>query len=115
MQGRPAHHLLQEAVLLREKMEIKGFRLLDYGPFPVVMPGASHNKVIGEMYEVNGPTLKKLDIYEGVPTLYKRAFLVAYDTFIYLGRKRESFEHLPVIEHGDWNRFLVENPGVETH
>ena len=44
----------------------------DLGSYPAVSPGGGV-AVLGELYEVDVPTLGELDVLEGVPELYQRS------------------------------------------
>ena len=65
---------------------MKGFTLLDIGHgFPYMIKASNTNymnsemSVFGEVYEVDEKTLEKIDMLEGVPHLYKRAYEVSQE------------------------------------
>lgn len=84
-------------------------RLGDVGAFPAVTELRKGScPVVGEVYTVDDDTLARLDMLEGVPSLYTRQQVEVLDedddsmglAWIYVwGRDNET---LPVIRSGDW-------------
>lgn len=78
------------------------YALVDLGPYPGLLPGAA-GVVEGELYEVDAPTLARLDELEEHPTVYRRAPIA-------LGDGSTAHAYLLVdprgrpIASGDWRR-----------
>jgi gamma-glutamylcyclotransferase (GGCT)/AIG2-like uncharacterized protein YtfP len=69
--GEPNHRLLARATFVGPAVTEAVFSLVDLGPFPALVAGGV-GAVSGEVYEVDAPTLARLDILEGHPRLYRR-------------------------------------------
>jgi gamma-glutamylcyclotransferase (GGCT)/AIG2-like uncharacterized protein YtfP len=61
--GFRAHHLLGGAQFLGARQTLARFSLVDCGTYPALVPG--QRAVEGELYEVDLPSLRTLDAYEG--------------------------------------------------
>lgn len=64
------HRLLEKSRFIR-KAEIPG-TMYNLGAFPGIRPSDSSSLVAGEIYEVDDPTLDRLDTLEGHPNFYVR-------------------------------------------
>ncbi len=101
--GEPNHRVLGGAKLIAEARTEPAFELRDLGPFPGLVRGDEH-AVGGEVYEVDAPTLARLDALEGHPRFYRRARIALEDRTIvetYL-LTPEQVEGRPVIASGNW-------------
>jgi gamma-glutamylcyclotransferase (GGCT)/AIG2-like uncharacterized protein YtfP len=89
------------------------YALVSLGGFPgMVIPDEANQDavttVIGDVFEVDSPTLMALDRLEGVPRFYQR-----YRVRLANGMEPQAYilnpEHVPanapVIKHGDWIRY----------
>jgi gamma-glutamylaminecyclotransferase len=119
LSGLHNHRLLAGATPLgRAETGPADFLLLDLGGVPGaigVAPEAGH-RIRGEVYDVDGPTLDRLDALEGHPRFYRRervALLMA------AGGREEAWMYLlaapgdyparmyPRLPHGDWRAYLA--------
>lgn len=90
------------------KKELEGFVLYDLGLYPAVKFSDNlKKKVVVEEYSINDKTLHRLDQIEGHPSFYKRTRLVD-NAFIYVLNGDPS-KHDPIIENGDWLKYIKEN------
>ena len=81
----------------------QGYTLCDLGEYPAIIEGGS-SSVVGELYEVDEPTLRAIDELEGHPDFYRRVPLTL--TRVdgaqgYVLRKRGA-DRCPPITSGDW-------------
>ncbi len=67
--GKRANSLLSDAKFIGSGT-VSGYEMYMVSDYPGVVRG--EGRVKGEVYEVDGETLKRLDEYEGVPILYER-------------------------------------------
>jgi gamma-glutamylaminecyclotransferase len=110
--GERNHHLLEGARRVAEARTQPAFTLHDFGPFPGLVAGGDH-AVLGEVYEVDEPTLAALDRLEGHPSFYQRTSICLED-----GRSVQAYvlrpdqvSHLPIIPSGSWReRYKVPPP-----
>ena len=74
------HRLLENSKFVGNG-EIKGFALYDLGSFPAIVDSENPEEIIlGELYEIDEPTLASLDHLESEGHLYKRRLVnVAVD------------------------------------
>lgn len=79
------------------------YTMYDFGDYPGVRPNG-HSGIVGEVYEIDGRQLERLDEFEDYPTLYTREFIPTPfgDAWIYL--LNASAGDVPVIAPGDWLR-----------
>ncbi|HJL14439.1 MAG TPA: gamma-glutamylcyclotransferase family protein, partial [Sandaracinaceae bacterium LLY-WYZ-13_1] len=56
---------------MRRARTVPRYRLVSLGRFPA-MVGGGRTRVVGEVYEVDGATLERLDRLEGHPGFYRR-------------------------------------------
>lgn len=79
------------------------FRLVSLGPYPALVRGGAA-AVVGEVYEVDEPTLISLDILEDHPDLYCRSTIEVEafgDVEAYV-MTAERAGDAPVLPGGDW-------------
>lgn len=103
LEGEANHRLLATARFLREASTAPAFWLHDFGGFPAMVEHGGQ-AVLGEVYEVDAPTIGKLDRLEGHPHLYWRAPLVLPDRTLvqtYL-MPRERVNGRAIIISGSW-------------
>lgn len=101
--GEPNHHVLAGAKLVGEGRTEPAFELRDLGAYPGLVRGGMH-VVVGEIYEVDAPTLAALDRLEGHPSFYRRTRIILADgerAWTYL-LTPEQVEGHPVIASGSW-------------
>jgi len=105
LRGEPNHRLLGDAHFIGLARTRPAFALHDLGAFPGAVSHGT-TAITGEIYEVDGPTLERLDRLEGHPHLYRREVveLVASDEpeFAYIYVYRASLAHARAIPSGDW-------------
>jgi gamma-glutamylcyclotransferase (GGCT)/AIG2-like uncharacterized protein YtfP len=101
--GESNHELLVGAKLVAAGRTPAAFRLYDLGAFPALVRGGEH-AVVGEVYEVDEPTLAALDRLEEHPEYYRRTRIVLDD-----GTPVETYlldpaqvAGYPVIPSGSW-------------
>lgn len=71
-QGLVAHDKLAErGARFLGRAELDGYALYNLGWYPGIIPDETE-RVLGEAYEIDEPTLQALDLYEGEGTLYRR-------------------------------------------
>lgn len=101
--GEPNHRVLVGATLVGHACTAPAFELRDLGTFPGLVRGGAH-AVGGEVYEVDAPTLARLDALEGHPRFYRRTRIALADgtnveTYLLTP---EQVEGRPVIVSGNW-------------
>jgi gamma-glutamylcyclotransferase (GGCT)/AIG2-like uncharacterized protein YtfP len=101
--GESNHRLLAAATFIGEARTAPAFELRNLGPFPGLVKSCACS-VVGEVYEVDAPTLARLDALEGHPRFYRRTRIALDD-----GTKVETYlltpeqvEGRPVIPSGNW-------------
>lgn len=108
--GQPNHHWLAGATELGDG-QLEGVQLFDLGPFPMAVraPDGSSSPgskaLQGELYQVDAPTLERLDRLEGSPRLFERHWLRLRDgccAWVYLGRPAQVRQS-PLITNGHWS------------
>jgi gamma-glutamylcyclotransferase (GGCT)/AIG2-like uncharacterized protein YtfP len=71
LRGERNHGLLAGAAFAGEARTLPSFELADLGPYPTLVAGG-RVAVSGEVWEIDGATLARLDELEEVPTLFQR-------------------------------------------
>lgn len=93
---------------------VQGFRMLNLGAFPGIIPGEGEIK--GEVYEIDAACLRLLDGIEGYReddpenSLYRREKAMSYDsrgkeigeTYLYVFNRPSRADLSKVITSGDW-------------
>ena len=103
--GEPNHYLLESAKYIGTTKTPEGlFVLHDLGPFPAAEPVdvVWSPSIVGEVYEVDDETLKKLDTLEGVDSGFYRRIRVGTplgECWIYV---MDDVNDYPIISNGDW-------------
>jgi gamma-glutamylaminecyclotransferase len=98
-QGGPNHARLSGAIYLGRAATAPRFTLYDLGPYPALVAGGP-DTVEGEVYEVGRALLRRLDRFEGHPTLYRRQGLPLGDGrlvegYLWAGALPEGARALP--------------------
>ena len=100
--------------------------LYDLGAYPAVILDESNSLVVGEVYEVDDETLKKLDDFESSSHYWRKQVKISLGIqskkcWIYAPNP-EAFSHRNLIASGDWIEYAktkTERPGDtradETH
>lgn len=101
--GESNHRLLANAELVGAAVTKPVFALADLGAFPAMVEGGT-SAVHGEVYEVDRPTLARLDVLEGHLRFYRRRQVVLADgttaeTYVL---SPEQAAGRPIIRSGDW-------------
>jgi len=105
LRGESNHGLLIRSHLVGTACTQAHYELIDLGGYPAMIPGGDV-PVRGEVWEVDGATLTRLDELEGHPGYYRRQELRLDDGRLvqaYL-LPREQARGCPRIESGDWRR-----------
>lgn len=76
------------------------YRMINLGAFPALIKDTKEHKIYGEIYSVTKDVLKDLDMLEGVPILYKRAYVKKYDIMLY--ELVNVPDNKPEIRSGNW-------------
>ena len=109
MRGFRNHSRLGNSRFLGPARTQPGYRLIDLGRFPGLLPG--NGVVSGELYEVDHRVLECLDEFEGIPTLFDRREIGLDD-----GRKAEAYffagssTHALEIDDGDYRQSIEASP-----
>lgn len=121
LRGEPNHRLLEPAIaegrarMVARARIVGRFALLDLGPFPgVVEDDSATRRIVGELYEVDDATFKRLDQLEGYPNLYGRREVPVTEHSIRAADLGEAWVYTynrrptpwnrreDVVESGDW-------------
>ncbi|MFP4144771.1 MAG: gamma-glutamylcyclotransferase family protein [Phycisphaeraceae bacterium] len=87
------------------------YTMLDLGDFPAVIAGGA-DRIVGELYEVDPPTLARLDGLEQHPDLYCRQRTLlegGSKAWMYLLVRR--VRRVAVVPGGDWRAWLERRGG----
>ena len=84
--------------------------------FPAMVQPDEKNKeyvtaVVGDVFQVDSPTLRALDKLEGVPFHYQRQHITlanGMNVQAYIINPTRVPKDAPVIRHGDWVRYISE-------
>ena len=112
LRGESNHRLLTRSRYLGEAATSDGFALFDLGAFPG-MVRAREGAVVGELYEVDVPTLAALDALEGHPSFYVRTEIRlaspmdAEPVWTYLLRPEQVAGRKPITS-GSWRAHRAE-------
>lgn len=78
--GQPNHHILDNpncSFVSAASTFPNRWEMYNLGAYPTIVPAVGpHEKIRGEVYEVDKETLEHLDFLEGYPTLYDRALVL---------------------------------------
>lgn len=107
--GEGNHRLLRRARFVSTAKTPPAFELRDLGYYPGMVLGGAY-AVVGEIYEVDAPTLAELDRLEGHPSFYQRTSITLED-----GENVESYlltpekvRRQPIIASGSWRAYRKE-------
>ena len=88
-------------VLKVQKDKLANFDIYNIGSFPGITPG--DGEVVGEVHTIDKEDIKRLDSYEGVPSLYTRQEVTTnsgVNVYVYVfNRSLSNYER---IEGGSW-------------
>lgn len=99
--GEPNHWLLQGSRFLGEHRAGPGFVMVDLGTCPGVIPDGE-GSVQGEVYRVDGKTLRRLDRLEAYPVVYTREEIETPFGRAWIYLHRHARGRTGVIASGDW-------------
>lgn len=104
MRGEPNARHLQRAVFVGAARTAPGYTLALVGPYPALLPGGS-TAVSGEVYDVDEPTLRALDLFEGDGYRRGAVTLAGHDgpaeAYFLVGAAGDG---APILAGGDWRR-----------
>ncbi|NUQ33579.1 MAG: gamma-glutamylcyclotransferase [Planctomycetaceae bacterium] len=103
LRDQPNHAFLHTANFIGTARTMPRYDMVTLGDFPAMLEGGA-TAIVGELYDVDQPTLNELDKLEEHPRFYMRAMIVletgeSVAAYI-LGR--DMAEGLPRIASGDW-------------
>jgi gamma-glutamylcyclotransferase (GGCT)/AIG2-like uncharacterized protein YtfP len=107
--------LLSNSKMLGTTISPENFAMVDLGYFPGVIIDETHpGKVMGEVYEVDDDTLKRLDSLEGYRAqdpksgLYDRMTINTEigEAYIYIYNNKYGRSNPNFIENGDWKTYF---------
>ena len=105
MRGEPNHHLLgARARAVSGAVTAPRYRLVDLGEYPVLLGGGAE-AVRGELYDLDEATLRRLDRFEGHPSLFCRQPVELDSGALvdaYLAGPAVVLAGSVAIPHGDW-------------
>lgn len=109
--GERNHYHLERARLVAEARTQPAFTLYDFGPYPAMVAIGNH-AIVGEVYEVDEPTLAAMDRLEGHPRFYRRTSIRLKDgstveTYLL---QPEQVGQLPIIPSGSWRGRYKDTP-----
>src|SRR5262249_17356399 len=91
------HQLLADQAFLTSARTAPCYRLLDLGNYPGLIADDEHGLAIqGELWEIDEPTLARLDVFECVPSLFQRrhvridSFAGEVQTYFFVGSSDAS-------------------------
>jgi gamma-glutamylcyclotransferase (GGCT)/AIG2-like uncharacterized protein YtfP len=102
--GECRHYFLEDSRFIGYA-RVKGYLLYNLGAYPGMVQGGG--EVVGEVYEIPESFLKKLDLVEGVPELYRRELIevtlengqtISAYAYIY----NRKIDNKLLISSGDW-------------
>lgn len=79
------------------------YTMYSVGAFPCITE-SGNTSIVGEIYKVDLSTLRRLDMIEGVPQLYKKGIVEVdgYENVIAYFFTEDKAEGLLKIDNGDW-------------
>tara|TARA_B100000029_G_scaffold509413_1_gene598525 strand:+ start:119 stop:547 length:429 start_codon:yes stop_codon:yes gene_type:complete len=80
------------------------YTMYDLGAFPCIRKNGE-TSIVGDLYSVDDDTLARIDMIEGIPTLYQRDFIDIKgweNTEIYAYFFANEVYATPTVESGDW-------------
>jgi gamma-glutamylaminecyclotransferase len=101
--GQGNHSVIAGATRVGAARTTPEFTLYDLGPFPALVRGGA-TSVAGELYDVDGLLLERLDRLEGCPRLYQRQVIRLADGTLansYMQRL-DQIRGRAKIASGDW-------------
>ena len=101
--GESNHYLLNHQGRVHFTRTEPTFELVNLGAYPAMVPGGK-TSIVGEVYEVDQPTLAALDRLEDHPNFYQRLpirLTGGEEVLAYL-LSPEQVEGLPFSPGGDW-------------
>lgn len=111
-QGMYNHDLLQDSKLIETKTVLVPFKMVSFGMYPALIPddNKSH-EVVFEIYEVNDDVYRSVEMLEGYPDFYQKAwsedgsfeYYYVPDTDKYYKSRFEDEEHIV-----DWVQYVKE-------
>jgi len=109
LRGQVNHDLLAGAACLGSHRTAAAFTLYNLGTYPGLVRGGV-TAVAGEVYRINGATLRRLDELEEYPRLYGRLLIPTPYGGTWVYHYRGGIQGCQVIRSGDW-RDLTRDPG----
>jgi gamma-glutamylaminecyclotransferase len=105
LSGERNHRVLEGARLIGEARTAPSFSLHDLGSYPAMVADGTY-AIVGELYEVDEPTLARLDTFEGHPSYYERCTIRlenggTAETYLL---PRDQAGRAPLIASGDWRQ-----------
>ena len=109
-QGMYNHDLLQNSQLIETKTVSVPFKMVSLGRYPALIPDhESNNDVVFEIYEIDDEIYRDVEILEGYPDYYKKAwsgdgqfeYYYVPDDYKYLVSRFLDEEHIP-----DWVEYM---------
>lgn len=104
LHGEHNHHLMGGRMPLSTAVTEPVYRMVDMGGYPALVEGGA-TAIVGELYEVDTPTLARLDILEEAPEFYRRvaASVAGHAVELYVLPEVHAVG-AAVIASGDWRR-----------
>jgi gamma-glutamylaminecyclotransferase len=109
LRGQVNHDLLAGAACLGPHRTAAAFTLYNLGTYPGLVRGGI-TAVVGEVYRLDGATLRRLDELEEYPRLYGRLLIPTPFGGTWVYHYRGRVQGCQVIRSGDW-RGLTRDPG----
>jgi gamma-glutamylcyclotransferase (GGCT)/AIG2-like uncharacterized protein YtfP len=102
-----ASHLMKDALLIEEGIQIPNYKMYSCGDYPTVEPSLdAADKIVGDIFIVPKKLFIELDIYEDLASEeYKRIWDIINTFYIYLSGNNPSKNLIPV-KSGDWCKFI---------
>jgi len=100
------HILLENEKYIGPGTTKEEYTFYDLGGFPGAVAGGN-NAIVGEIYEISGFTLMRLDSLEGHPQFYRRNTINLQggdEVYMYILDGGFIKNQEPIIESGDWHK-----------